>query len=154
MTKKAHITSRPNHQIGDKVLGLCGKEWKVQILWADLPKDYPICRKCVDKALEALTEADQMIQSTRTRMRRITMFADVAMEALDEDLALDLIADDDAALIQEQESRARRKAEKKRAKQTCLCVWNKEQIETVNPDCPIHGDLASSVTEPQESGEE
>lgn len=150
MLKKAHITSRPNHQIGDKVIGLCGKEWKVEVLWADLPKDFPICRKCVDRALKALTEADELILTVRRQVTSIAMFANMSKERLDEDIALDLIQDLDTAHQIEVKAKAERKAEKQKAKHTCICTWNKEQIETVNPDCPIHGDMVSSVTEPEE----
>ena len=65
MTKFAHITSRPSYELGEKVLGLCGKEFKVKTKWIDLPEDHPICRRCVDKAIEALTEADDASSSRR-----------------------------------------------------------------------------------------
>ena len=55
MTKFAHISNRPGHEVGEKVLALCGKEFKVKALWADIPVEKPICRPCVDKALKALT---------------------------------------------------------------------------------------------------
>jgi len=149
MTKFAHITSRPNHQVGDKVLGLCGKKWKVKVLWDDIPVDYPICRNCVDTALGALTEADDVIERTRMeaavasyRMRRLTQTIDP-----DEDLLLDVIAAEDREYKSQMEEKQQAKVERKRAKRTCTCTWKTMEDFVVDPECPIHGGDEPEATE-------
>ncbi len=140
MTKQAHITSRPGHQVGDKVIGLCGKEWKVTVLWDDIPRDKPICRDCVDYALKAMTEADWVLELARRRSTTaLLMLGRLDEELNPEGLTLDAIAERDAAHRQEQEARRARKAERKRAKATCTCTWTSPEVFTEDPDCPIHG---------------
>lgn len=140
MTKQAHITSRPHHEVGDMVLGLCGKEFKVKTLWADLPDDKPICRDCVDASIVALTETDALIEMARSRVRRLAVILDGLREDLSKDLALDLIHEMDLAHQDELEQRARDKEDRKQAKVTCTCVWTSQEMFEVNPTCPIHGD--------------
>ena len=145
MTKHAHITNRPNHSVGDKVLGLCGKEWKVTMLWDDLPKDKPICRKCVDTALRAMSEADTLIETLRGWALMITARVNLLNDGLDQDLILDQIAENDLEHRVALDAKREAKAEKKRAKQTCTCTWSKKEIVTVDPNCPIHGDLVPTI---------
>jgi hypothetical protein len=154
MTKQAHITSRPDHQVGDKVLGLCGKKWKVTVLWEDLPRDKPICRDCVDNALGALTEADEVIERTRMeamlvghRMRRLTQVIDP-----DEDLLLDVIAAEDREYRSQLEEKQRVKAERKRAKHACSCTWKTMEDFVVDPECPIHGQDEPDASEDKGDG--
>lgn len=139
MTKLAHITSRPNHAVGDRVLGLCGKDFKVKVLWTDIPDSKPICRECVDAALDALTQSDQIIESVRMRVRRIATTTEVLSEILNEDLILDIITENDLALQDEMAQRDRDKAAAEQAKVTCTCTWTTQELFTVDPECPIHG---------------
>jgi hypothetical protein len=69
--RTAHIVTRP-HEVGDRVLALCGKKHKVKTLWFDIPDDNPICRDCVDTAITALDQADEVIQQARRRALRAT----------------------------------------------------------------------------------
>lgn len=141
--KRAHITSRPHHEVGDKVLGLCGKEFKVKVLWDDIGDDKPICRTCVDVALKAMTEADVLIERARRRSAVLGIHLERLTEELEPDLLLlDSIAQADEEHHIERDRKAEEKAERKRSKQTCTCWWSKTKIETVDPNCPIHGDLA------------
>jgi len=139
--RTAHITSRPNHQVGDKVLGLCGEEFKVRVIWADIPDDHPICRPCVDVALGALTEADLTIEASRlwldmvqSRVRRL----DHELNP-EQDSVLDQITAADHELRERQEAKADLKAAEKRAKATCTCTWTDADKFSVNESCPIHG---------------
>ena len=148
MKKTAHLVSRPDHQVGDKVLGLCGEEWKVTTLWNDIPEDHPICRPCVDIALGALTEADLLIQSARIVNVMLGRNLERITDILEPDvLILDQIAEDDETHRSDQVLKAERKAAKKRAKRTCTCEWDKTQIVAVDPNCPIHGDLEPKKVE-------
>jgi len=140
MKKTAHLVSRPDHQVGDKVLGLCGEEWKVTTLWNDIPEDHPICRPCVDIALGALTEADLLIQSARIVNVMLGRNLERITDILEPDvLILDQIAEDDETHRSDQVLKAARKAEKKRAKQTCTCTWTSQENFEEDPACPIHG---------------
>jgi hypothetical protein len=154
MTKQAHITSRPNHQVGDRVIGLCGKEWKIKVVWADLPADYPICRDCVDVAVKALDQADDVIQFARVRADVVTRMAERLHEELHpEDLLLDKIAEVDEAHHLLVETKAAEKALRVRAQMTCTCLWRDGEIYEVDEDCPIH-DTASPDDEPNEVTDE
>jgi hypothetical protein len=141
MTKQAHITSRPGHQIGDRVLGLCGKDFKVKILWADIPVEKPICRACVDVAVAALTEADALIEAARLDSMLLNVRVGKLADTLDPEEAtqLDEIAARDHEHQRAQEVRAELAADEERAKQTCTCTWTSPEIFTEDPDCPIHG---------------
>ena len=146
--KAAHITNRPNHELGDKVIGLCGKEWKVKVLWDDIPEDKPICRTCVDVALRAMTEADVLIERSRARSAILGVHLERLTEELEPDLLLlDAIAERDQEHRDEQRRKADEKAERKRASRTCTCTWSPVAIERVDPNCPIHGDLAEGVVD-------
>ena len=138
MTKLAHISSRPGHEVGERVLALCGKEFKVKVLWDDVPADKPICRACVDTSLKALTEADELITTTRSRVRRLSIAVQVLSEVVDAGLLLDDISEKDADHLNDQFEKALTKAEEKRAKQTCTCVWE-DGLPSIADDCPIHG---------------
>lgn len=160
MTKKAHITSRPDHQVGDKVVGICGKQWKVTTLWDDLPSDKPICRRCVDGALKALTEIDSVLQMARIRSTTALIMAGRLDEELNPDhLMLDGIAELDAAYRDEVEAKARAKADRKKARETCTCTWtltgkNQAELTKVDPACPVHGrgDVDIEVEEKKAKG--
>ncbi len=139
--KLAHITSRPSYELGEKVLGLCGAEFKVKTKWIDLPEDHPICRRCVDKAIEALTEADDAIEFARRQARRIDLNANILSEFLDGNFVLDAIHETDLAHQDEVAQRKQDKAAKKLAKKTCTCTWKTMEDFVVDPQCPIHGGL-------------
>lgn len=136
--KKAHITSRPNHQVGDKVIALCGTKFKVKQLWDDIPDDKSICRPCVNGALVALTEADQKIETSRRSARRLKLLSGAFSDDLDEWLQLDAIAAVDSAYEEEIENKAFEKTQKQLAKQTCTCTWETPEIFHEDPNCPIH----------------
>lgn len=139
--KKAHITSRPDHGVGDEVIGLCGKEFKVKVLWADIAFDQPICRKCVDIALEALTDAEGIIETARVdAMLAITRLSRLDQSLTSEDATkLDEIAEADRKHRNKVEAKKERKAEKELAQSTCTCTWTSQEVFTVDPNCPIHG---------------
>jgi hypothetical protein len=156
VTKHAHLITRPEQQVGERVLGLCGKDFKLKVLWDDLPSDYPICRPCVDMALMALKEADTVI--TLTRLNAI--MADRAMDRLtrglspEDGLALDRIAEKDQEHADAQAEKKQAKAERKREKQTCTCTWTSPEVFEEDPDCPIHGGhldaIGVEITEEEE----
>jgi hypothetical protein len=151
MTKRAHITSRPEYAVGDRVLGLCGKKFTVAELWDDVPEDKPICRACVDRALEAMTQADDAIEQARLQM----IFVQSRISHLDRALnpevfALDVFAEDDQEYQAKQEEKAKALEEAELPQQNCTCTWTTPEIFTVNPDCPIHG---APVAPPQEGNE-
>lgn len=141
MTKVAHITSRPDHAVGDRVLGLCGKDFKVKVLFADLPKDKPICRLCVDVGVAAMTEADLVIETTRRRVQMAITRLQMASDVLNREdgLILDLIAKNDELHLEELAIESDAKAERKLAKVTCTCTWESPEIFHEDPNCPIHG---------------
>jgi hypothetical protein len=141
VTKKAHITSRPGYEVGEKVLGLCGKEFKVKQLWADVPKEKQICRECVDTALDALTQSDELIENARRRMILLTLRTKMLDEILnpEDDTLLDIINDVDLAHVAELAGRALEKEARKKAKVTCICTWTSQENFEVDPACPIHG---------------
>jgi hypothetical protein len=139
--KKAHITARPDHKVGDEVISLCGKEFTVKVLWADIAFDKPICRKCVDIALEALTDAEGIIETARID----AMLALHRLNKLDESLSteeatkLDEIAEADIKHRNKVEAKQREAAELEQAQKTCTCTWTSPEIRETDPDCPIHG---------------
>jgi len=149
LTKRAHITSRPEYQVGDSVLGLCGKEFTVKVLWDDLPDDKPICRRCVDVALEAMSEADAIIEMARLQLMLAQSRISILDRALNpEEFALDRIAEADEEHQAEQQAKAEQ--EEKMRKTTvedaelpllhCTCQWVDQgnRVET-DPNCPVHG---------------
>lgn len=139
MTKLAHITSRPNHAVGDRVIGLCGKEFTVKVLWADIPAAKPICRACVDTALGALTDADRMIEYARVSFALVDRRFGVLREGFNERSELDRIAEIEEEFRDEQDAKALAEAERVKALTTCICIWATPENFEENPDCPIHG---------------
>lgn len=158
MTKQAHITSRPEYEVGDRVLALCGRDFKVKVLWSDLPTDKPICRDCVDVALDAMTGVDQVITAARRTLRTATLALKRVDGALnpDDDLVLDVIAENEEEYtITRTLAREAEEAEE-RAKHTCTCKWERREHVTAavrigDPDCPIHGDEARPPIAPPDA---
>jgi hypothetical protein len=142
MSKVAHIYNDHDAKVGDRALGICGKDFKIKVaLWADLPKDYPICRNCVDTAIGAMKEADAIIQTSRLYTEFLVSRVERLNNVLnpEQPLLLDLI---DAADTTFQDSQALKQAEKEieaKAKRTCTCTWTSPEIFTEDPNCPIHG---------------
>jgi hypothetical protein len=138
--RTAHIVTR-EHEVGDRVLALCGKDHKVKALWDEIPEDAPICRYCVDTAIGALDEADEVITQVRRMWRRVELFSGALGDALNpgHDLILDQIADAADTFGNQQAARRDEKADRKRAKRTCTCEWKDRDMYWENPDCPIHG---------------
>jgi hypothetical protein len=140
MAKRAHITSRPDVQVGDRAFALCGKDFKVKALWDDIPPDKPICRHCVDNALLAMTEADELITRTRLVSDLLIRRAEVLAEVLTPDnLMLDHIAEAREDFEEERAAKRERKEQKRLAKTTCLCTWESPENFVENENCPIHG---------------
>lgn len=138
--KAAHIASRPHHEVGDKVLALCGHEFRVKVMWDDIPDDHPICRTCIDIALKAMTEADVLIERSRVRSVVLGVHLERLTEELEPDLLLlDSIAVADEEHHAEQDRRSQEKAKRKRAKHTCTCTWEDARRHSLDPDCPVHG---------------
>jgi hypothetical protein len=119
--KKAHITARPDHKVGDEVISLCGKEFTVKVLWADIAFDKPICRKCVDIALEALTDAEGIIETARIdAMLAVTRLSRLDQSLNSEDATkLDEIAEADRKHRDKVEAKQRETAELEQARM-CL----------------------------------
>jgi hypothetical protein len=138
--KKAHITARPDHKVGDEVISLCGKEFTVKVLWADIAFDKPICRKCVDIALEALTDAEGIIETARIdAMLAVTRLSRLDQSLNSEDATkLDEIAEADRKHRDKVEAKQRETAELEQAQKTCTCTWTSPEIRETDPDCPIH----------------
>jgi len=140
MTKQAHITSATEVAVGDKTLALCGKEFKVKTLWSDVPRDKPICRDCVDLALDAMTGADELLQRLRMMALNLQVRTDGLIDAMiPENLGLDLLADERAQWQEKREAKQSEKAKRKRAKTTCTCTWESPENFVEDPNCPIHG---------------
>ena len=140
MTKKAHITTIPGHALGDRVLGLCGKEWTVKELWADLPRNKPICRDCVDIILEAATQADKVLQRMRGAMIPFVRRTDDLVGVLaDQSLLLDMFADANETFIKAQAAMMEDAEAERRAATSCTCTWQDRETRVGDPDCPIHG---------------
>ena len=154
MTKQAHITSGPGAQLGDRVLGLCGKDFKFKTKWDDIPLDKPICRECVDLAIGALTEADEMIENARIEIIMMERFTRRLSEALHpEDITiLDEIVYRDNQHRKQLELQAQAKEDLDRSQQTCTCTWTTPEIFTEDPDCPIHGGHSDAIPVEIEEG--
>lgn len=136
--RTAHIVTR-EHEVGDRVLALCGKEHKVKQLWEDIPAESPICRDCVDFAVVTLDQADDVIQMARRYWRRIDFTVEAMGAVLNpEDLALDLISDAADLFEREQATKKQDKEDQRKAKQTCICVWTDANTRLGVVDCPIH----------------
>lgn len=138
--RTAHIVTA-NHEVGDRVLALCGKEHKVKQLWGDIPDEAPICRGCTDTAIAALDQADEVITLARRWLVRVDHTARSLAEVLnpDDDLMVDMIADASTLFEMQQVTRKRAKEERKKAQRTCTCEWTDTETFTEDPDCPIHG---------------
>lgn len=138
--RTAHIVTRP-HEVGDRVLALCDKEYKVKTLWDDIPDDNPICRRCLDTAINALDEADEVIQRARRIGLRLTMAAQVLTEYIDPEvgLILDGIAEAADDFESRQAEKRQAKDERQKTRQTCTCTWTDHEKRDTNPDCPVHG---------------
>jgi hypothetical protein len=139
--KQAHIVTEL-HEVGDKVIAICGEKHRVKVKWADVPDDKPICRTCVDVAVKALDEADALIERARRRSVIFAIHLERLTEELEPDLLLlDSIAEANQEYRDQQEARINRKYEKKRAKRTCTCTWKTMEDFVVDPKCPIHGPI-------------
>lgn len=92
--RPAHIINDPDVEVGQKSLALCGKKWKVRILWADIPKDSPICRDCVDAALAALTASTNQVQDVGSALllmqRALNRSIDAALATNDATIMVEL----------------------------------------------------------------
>jgi hypothetical protein len=143
--KKAHIILDGSHQPGDEVLGICGKTGDLEVLNADIPKNKPICRKCVDKAVATLKESCGLIEATRTNARRLSILTEVMLQELNEDLIFDEIV---AAEEDHEMERVRELAEQEeleRRLRTCTCTWTTPETSTEDPQCPIHGGHSDAI---------
>lgn len=138
--KKAHIVTA-QHEVGDRVLALCGRDRKITVLWDDIPREQPICRDCVDVALGALDDADVVITRVRLRVNLLTRMLTQIVETItpEEGLIVDTIAELNDAYVKQRQDKADRKADRKRAQQTCTCTWPGLDLRETDPDCPIHG---------------
>lgn len=144
------------------MIGLCGKEWKIKVVWADLPADYPICRDCVDNAIKALDQADDVIEFARVRADVVSRMMTRLHEELHPDvLLLDVITETDQAHADEVALRKAEKATRRKAKHTCTCTWTKTKSEKpgtavraeVDPGCPIHGSVSPDDKPNEVTGE-
>src|SRR5262245_4317826 len=154
MTKRAHITSRPDHMVGDRVLALCGKKFTVTVLWDDLPKDQLICRDCVDQALVAMTEADTLIETARLQLVLLqSRFSHLDRTMNPDEFLLDDIAEADLEHQAKQAAKATAK-EPELPQLHCICTWTDAEHFDVNPNCPIHGTPIAPIDAPQEEGTE
>lgn len=145
MAKYAHITTQSGITVGTKALALCGKQWKVKMLWADVPKDYPICRGCLNYAINALDSADELLGNVRRQADLVeSMVARLQDRLHPPHLALDLIAEAREDFEAERQAKRDAKEARKQAKRTCICSWTSPEIFVEDPDCPIHGEEEDS----------
>jgi hypothetical protein len=134
--------------VGERALALCGKEFKVKVTWDDVPKDKPICRDCVDMALLAMTDADELIGKVRRAMILLTGTVEQMTGALTpDDFALDVIAEFTEDFRTERERKREAKELEQRAKSTCTCTWTDMENFVEDPGCPIHGQRSASEPE-------
>jgi hypothetical protein len=130
------------------VLGLCGKDFKFKTKWDDIPLDKPICRECVDLAIGALTEADEIIQMARVEFllteHRLKKLSDV-LTGPEDGLILDGIAERDEDHRARLAERFLAEHEQEKAQKTCTCTWTTPEIFTVDPNCPIHGGHSDAI---------
>jgi hypothetical protein len=138
--RTAHIVTR-EHEVGDRVLALCGKDHKVKQMWEDIPLEAPICRDCVNVIITAADQADEIITLARRSWRRIEVFAETMGNVLNPDDTVILDAISDAAVLFERQQAEKKQAkeDRQRAKHHCLCEWTDIEHFEYNPDCPIHG---------------
>ena len=145
--KAAHIVTA-RHEVGDKIIAICGEVHRVKVRWADIPDDKPICRKCVDVAVQALDQADALIERARMRSVIVGIHFERLSEELEPDLLLlDRIAESNQDFLDRRDAKANEKAEQERVAQTCTCTWSDFQTRVLNEDCPIHGKVGEEVEE-------
>lgn len=139
MAKKIHIPRR-EPEVGTKTIGICGKIFKVKALWDDIPQDKTICRKCVDVAVQAMVEADDLITRTRfqayTLLRRATTLSEVLTP---DTLLFDQLDEIHQEFEDEQAEKRALKEVKEKAKSTCTCTWETPELFKEDENCPIHG---------------
>lgn len=105
----AHIVNHEGHVVGDKVLAICGRKWKVSMLWNDIPEDHPICRNCVEVAVLIMQETAEVQANTLLATMRLQAAVD---KVLDANLGGTLLADTIDSTNEYKEKREA-KAEKK-----------------------------------------
>lgn len=116
-TKPAHIQNRPDLDVGDKTIGICGTEFKVKVLFEDLPEDHPICRRCVETAVEAMNDATTQIYQVAAATRLVSLgLAEIEAHVVDEDSMMIRVIEATDEYTRAQEEKAQAKAEKKQAK--------------------------------------
>lgn len=156
---KAHIINQPGHEVGDKALALCGKKWKVKVLWADVSDDTPICRDCVDSAVRALTASTNQVRDMTVEVLRVLRTAnralDVATEPNDATIIVELteayaerrqekadekqrLADARALVAEADERKASKKADKERP--------------PIAPEAPDSSEV--TIEQPEEEGKD
>jgi len=138
--KKAHIITDREAEVGQLAYTLCGQEKQVKVLWANVPEDKPVCRKCLDRAVEVMDDANRMLDKIE---RGTSLAADglriIARTLGDEATELNMVN----AEVREFQDRlaedAEEAEEEERRQRTCTCTWNSAEEREPNIMCPIHG---------------
>jgi len=139
MKKHGHIIFKPNYAVGDKVIGLCGKKFTVEVLWEGIPKKHPICRPCVEVAVRALKDANLMVEATRSNLLAMAQNFNTVVDELAGESALDELISASADYAAEIKAEDEAKELEEKAAKTCTCSWETEKLFVADPECPIHG---------------
>jgi hypothetical protein len=105
----AHIVNQPGHEVGDKVLAVCGKKWKVTILWADIPDDHSICHDCVRRLLIAVNEVTDAQGNVLRALMRVLDTTNRALDVAVEETELSSIVEETQAYADKRQAKKDRK---------------------------------------------
>lgn len=142
--KKAHIITDREAEVGDRAYTLCGQVKEVKVLWANVPEDKPVCRKCLDRAVEVMDDANRMLDKIE---RGTSLAADglriIARTLGDEGTELNMVNAEVAEFKEAEADNLLAEEEQERQKRTCICIWNSANEREPNIMCPIHGEQDS-----------
>lgn len=105
----AHIVNQAGHDVGDKVLAVCGKKIVIETLWGDLPKDHPICRDCVEVAVLIMNEASEVQADTLEALLRVDRAVSMTTRQALGGSTLSSVIDDTNEYAEKQEAKAAKK---------------------------------------------
>jgi hypothetical protein len=105
----AHIVNHEGHEVGDKVLAICGEKWKVTMLWPDIPDDHPICRDCVEVAIQVMDETAQRNYDSLSELIRMRSRVDALARILTDESVLSEVLDRTNDYREKREAKAEEK---------------------------------------------
>lgn len=138
--RTAHIIIEPNVEVGTKTLAACGKEHKVKVLWANVSRETPICRECVDMLLEAVNDVnDQVANATRLAALAHSFMERTATQLTELNAMTELVAKAED-YVEERAAKAEKKADKaaRKSAKKCSCLWIADGQRVLQLDCPVH----------------